>query len=65
MILPCCQTDCAHAAEWVVAETSPLNMLFASGAGLMCDECSEDACKVGAIRLQMLEFAEAIRREQA
>lgn len=61
--LPCCQADCDNDAEWVVAETNPLNMLFRSGAGLMCDGCSEGACQVGGIRLKMFEFAEAVRRE--
>lgn len=65
-VLPCSAPDCGNDARWVVAETSPFNMLFPTGAALLCDKCSEEVCNgLGGIRLEMPEFAEAIRREQA
>lgn len=49
----CAQTDCNEPATHLVVETSNLNMLFQSGAGLVCEKHAEDLEMVGGFSLEL------------
>lgn len=57
--LPCAQAGCENRASYVIVQTSDLQLLFQSMAGVVCDSCVKEFKKLGGVPVSFMGYGKA------